>query len=310
MIKDQTILIKSLSTKADKLHKDIESINGNINATYQNYISALNEVEKVLFECEEYRKKPIEKIRADPCIPEKLNVKMMNSLKAHREALNFYNKFSEAAKVHKAKHELELRNYLSIFEEQEIQRIEVIKLSLIKLLLLEAFTEKNHQYDIEKANIHIQEIDTKKDIEALIHSATVYTPVQKEVTFNCPLKKTGWDRLFELYAKDYYVKGNVPIDYEVIVEETKDYILHEENEEFKQDYVHVKQILYEVIQEGKGISEEAFGNLKTILKNSKGRVAFVDALKDNTQKEAIALNSKEFMKLSELLWILFTYVFE
>eukprot|EP00826_Nyctotherus_ovalis_P026493 TRINITY_DN20688_c0_g1_i2.p1 TRINITY_DN20688_c0_g1~~TRINITY_DN20688_c0_g1_i2.p1 ORF type:complete len:298 (-),score=76.82 TRINITY_DN20688_c0_g1_i2:50-943(-) len=247
-----------------------------------------------------------DRLKADPCIAEKLNVKMMNSLKLHKEALAFYTKFSEAAGSRRAKHEAELKSFLEVFEEQERQRIEVVKSSLAKILVLEASIEKNRQYDIQKASVPIEEIDARKDIDAIIHSATVYTQIPKEQPANCTLKKTGWDRLFEVYAKNYYMRGNVPVDYEVVVEETKNYMLHAENKEFKRNYEYFKQILHELIKEGKNLGKEVFDNLKAILKNSKGRVAFVDALKETTEKEGASLTVETFTIVSKLLWTFLT----
>ena len=235
------------------------------------YETALNNIEKILYQCEKYRREEdgITKILG-------MNAKMTAALKEHADALDNY-------KIGPEKIKTECDNCLNIvmsimeaMKQQEVRRTEFLKSGLKKMINCELDMESSYRKISEQTNTFIDKISSENDIKKLLdivprnESKKEFTPVQ--------IKKSGWNKLYEVYKQFHYDETNT-LDYINLVEETKKQILEKDDEEYKSYRSEHDKLCIELLKPQYGSFLKLVNNIKTNNNEVKGRIAFLDALR-------------------------------
>ncbi len=298
MLKEEDSLTKSLGAQMGKLAKEIAVVESGLQSMRKNYEKQLKEAEDALYACEDCRRNSLERTKTDPQLPEKLNARMAAVLKSHKDAAEAYRTFCRFAASAKEKYSGELSSVLDIFQRQEEQRIDVLKASFQKFFVYETSVEMNHRCDIKHVAATVEDINKENDIKTLIHRETVYSG-QKDHTpalSGTDPKKSDWDRLFELYSERYYGKED-RLDYENLVEETKDYIAREETKDFKTGLQSFQTIFREVLWKSGMAEPDQTLSAGSLLEHRWGRLAFSDAMAEYVSAGKTAVAKSEGMQL-------------
>jgi len=245
-------------------------------------LNKLKEVENILYTCEGFRRNPQREdmLKADPEIQDRLNIKMGNMLRAHKDSVTEYSKYYDYTRKFEEQYKMSMRLVMVRYQKLAEDKIQIIKDSLGKMLIYETAMEQNHKYDVEQISETIDKIKVSEDIKAIIeNNMKVQEEQQKEGIGFVESKeqpKSPWSHLFEIYSSNYYKREDF-IDYDKMVEETKVYIIRSEDEEYKK-HIKVIEEHYKPLFKNKSIEDNKF-NIKELFNNKKGRLAFFDVLK-------------------------------
>ena len=281
LLREQESMNKSYSNQVEKLNKDMKAVHYKLEKLKEKTTDQLKEAEDTLYTCESFRRNPAEALKGDPQSQDKLNIKMGNSLRLHKEALEAYKNYYKCTQEYEIQYKISMQTIMESYQKLEEQKIQAIKDSLQKLLIYETAMEQNNKYDVDHISQVIHEIDIQQNIDALVNeNGKAVESAQNTIAFvgNMELPKSPWHRLFEIYDQAYYGKEDF-MDYVNVVEETKAHIIRVEDPEYKELVKEFTDMCQRIFRDLATLPPEKSATLIESLKNKKGRLAFVDVLK-------------------------------
>ena len=269
LIKEQDSLTNGYDAKYRELKKEMEKKMQMYNEAKIQYDKTLKKTEDILYECEKYRQEE------NTLMISKLNPKMTITLKEHENAAELLESVPEKILTEQKQYTTLITTIMEALKQQEITRTEFTKTSLKKMLEYERARTAVRKQDADKTAEIIERIRPKSDIEKAIE----ILPIDK-LEFNLSREKTGWDKLYELYRQYYYKNDNKVLDYVTLVEETKRLILQSTDPEYKQYRTELDKLCPEILKPQYGSLIKLIDSFKTQNKEAKGRIAFIDSLKN------------------------------
>jgi len=304
--------IENLGDSFLMLRSEISGVNYEISNSKAKYLNSLNNVEEVLYKCENLRLNPEESEKSNANMREKLNVKMWEALRRLKKDWEEYKKYEGRADSFKTQYESIAKEILDQLQKHEEERIQMIKDSLQKFLIYEVSASQNNKYDIQQLNTAIESIDICQDVKKIMsmESANSKKAVEDKI-FNIPSlvpiiqEKSNWSRLFEVYEQRYFDREEC-MDYKKVVEETKHYITTMSDEEYKSNIASFRQLAKVICSTSELTLIESW---KQLLTTRKGRLAFIDSLEEKVNSGNTKISEEEYKLLVQLLIHLFDKVF-
>ncbi len=275
--------LKTCGNKVAQLENDIRTEAAKSQKSREKYLDSLKEAEESLYNCESFRRNPADFDKSDPQLQEKLNVKMWNALRILQDDFETYKKHGKFTTTFKPLYYGTVAQMAEELQRNEEQRIQVAKDSLQKLLIFEVSMEQNHKYDIKQISDIIEAVDVGKDIQELISTELSKVSPKDSVFKSLQIepKKSGWDRLFELYRLQYYGKED-QLDYARSIEEVKTYITRCDDKEYKSQLALFRSLASKLLGSAEPPGMPLVKSCEMALSTRKGRLAFIDALKEAT----------------------------
>lgn len=294
----QSLVVKQTSNEVSKLEKEIKAVHAKLEQCKQNMLNKLKEIEGILYTCEGFRRNPQREdmLKADPEIQDRLNIKMGNALRAHKEAAEQYARHYEYTKKFEDQYKTSMHLIMANHQQLAEEKIQTVKDSLSKMLIYETAMEQNHKYDVEQISETIEKIRVDEEVKTIIEE-NVKAGSEETVRFAEKLEqpKSPWSRLFEIYASNYYEREDF-IDYEKVVEETKVYMIRLEDDDYKKQKKLV-QDHYKPLFENKA-GEESKLDTKELFGNKKGRLAYFDVLKEFAYSDSSKVTQEGYKVLA------------
>ncbi len=285
VVKEQEALTNTYMAKVKEMQKLVRTATDQLTKARTRYLKALREAEESLFACEEcHAKSPAEQAGL-----EKLNARMATALREHREAEDAYKLAAQELVASKERYRVTLSSVIEIMEKHEAKRIDIIKESLQKLFGYEETANRVHEQDTKRAVATLEEVNAETDIRSLLHSQAQTVPATSpSPPVAVELKKSTWDRLFELYGV-YYYNREASMDYITMIEETQRFIMQTEDMEYRAFFNGYNDFMHKALSESGKVPPDAVEKCRTALKDPKARVAFVHALAEciETHKSSV-----------------------
>lgn len=277
--------------KIENFDTEIISHKERVNKYKTNYIKSVKEVEENLFSCEEAKTSSIDKYY-------KSNYQLQLNLKNLIDMEQNYKTYINYANQQIQQLSSNISNFIQVIQNKEEIRINSIKDGLQRILIFEAELSQNIKYDMNTFTNSANKINATQDLESLLipYKKTIK---HKKYLFELERVKSGWEKLFQVYEKNYY-NTNKAFDYIKIVEVTKTNIMREDDKEFKNYYRKLFD-LCTILIEKDPIPKECFPETLSLITSKKGRISFIEAITKYREEKKSLIANKGFQNIFEIV---------